>query len=99
MKIEDWRTEIDELDRELLRLLNRRAHMATEVGLLKRTAGIAIADPQRERDVIARVCCANPGPLDSQAVGRLFRHIIRESKRVEEIAVGRVAELQSERVI
>lgn len=99
MKIEDWRAEIDELDKELLRLLNRRAHLATEVGLLKRSAGIAIADPRRERDVIDRVCCANAGPLDGQAVARLFRHIIRESKRVEETAVGRVEQLRSERVI
>jgi chorismate mutase len=99
MQIEDWRMEIDEIDQELLRLLNRRAHMATEVGMLKRSAGIAIQDPQRERDVIARVCCANAGPLDGQAVKRLFRHIIRESKRVEEAAVERVEQLPIGRVI
>ena len=32
MNIEYWRSEIDETDRELLRLLNRRARLAIKVG-------------------------------------------------------------------
>lgn len=87
MKIEDWRSEIDDIDQQLLRLLNRRARLAVEVGQIKRAAGLAIEDAQREREVIARACCANQGPLDDAAVTRLFRCVIRESKQVEEAAV------------
>jgi chorismate mutase len=90
MKIEDWRAEIDEIDMELLRLLNRRAQLASEVGFLKRRAGIPIHDSCREGEVLGRVCQANVGPLDERAVARLFRHIIRESKRVEEEAVEKL---------
>lgn len=83
MDIEDWRTEIDEIDEEIIRLLNRRARLATKVGVLKVKIGIAIYDPERERTVIGRVLAANAGPLDERAVGKIFRRIIRESRRVE----------------
>jgi chorismate mutase-like protein len=83
MTIEHWRTEIDEIDRELLRLLNRRARLAMKVGALKQNAGLPCCDTERERDVLTRLQQANGGPLDSRAIGKLFRRIIRESRNLE----------------
>jgi len=83
MNIEYWRTEIDEVDRELLRLLNRRARLAIKVGALKRVAGLPCSDPERERVVLNTLRRANTGPLDSRAVTKLFRRIIGESRRIE----------------
>lgn len=83
MNIEYWRTEIDELDRELLRLLNRRARLAMKVGALKRAAGLPCCDPERERAVLMDLQQANAGPLDERAVTKLFRRIIRESRDME----------------
>ncbi len=83
MTIEDWREEIDATDEELLRLLNRRAQLAIEVGALKRAAGLPLCDATRERSIVARLCCANAGPLNNKAVAELFRLVIRESRRVE----------------
>jgi chorismate mutase-like protein len=83
MNIEYWRAEIDEVDRELLRLLNRRARLAIKVGNLKKATGMPCSDPDRERLVLATLRQANTGPLDSRAVTKLFRRIIGESRRVE----------------
>lgn len=83
MSIEDWRAQIDEVDGEMLRLLNRRASLAAQIGALKRHAGLPLYDAVRERDVLARACRDNRGPLDERAVARIFRHVIRESRRVE----------------
>ena len=83
MDIEHWRNEIDELDREILRLLNMRARLAMKVGVLKRVAGLPLNDPDRERLVLHRLEELNSGPLDSQAIARLFRRIIRESRRIQ----------------
>jgi chorismate mutase len=83
MEIEDWRSEIDAIDSELVRLLNQRARLAIKVGAVKKAAGIPIFDPERESQVLAKACRANTGPLDNQAVIRLFRRIITESRRVE----------------
>ena len=83
MNIEYYRTEIDEIDRELLRLLNRRARLAMKVGALKRVAGLPCSDPERERVVLSTLQQANGGPLETRAITKLFRRIIRESRRVE----------------
>jgi len=83
MDIEDWRSEIDEIDMELLRLLNQRAHIATKVGALKRVAGLPLCDPCREQEILARVRNANRGPLDNEAVVHLFRQIITASRQAE----------------
>lgn len=83
MNIEYWRTEIDEVDRELLRLLNRRARLAIKVGALKRAAGLPCCDPEREMLVLSTLQRANTGPLDSRAITKLFGRIIRESRRIE----------------
>ena len=83
MTIEDWRVEIDKIDGELLRLLNARAELAVRVGESKRVAGLSVCDRGRERDVIERARAANRGPLDGEAVERLFRAVIRESRRLQ----------------
>jgi chorismate mutase len=87
MSIEDWRSEIDAIDSELLGLLNRRASLAVKVGQSKRLTGVALCDPTREAEVIERARKANPGPLDEQAMVELFGCIIRESRRIEACAM------------
>ena len=85
MDIEHWRKEIDEVDVELLRLLNVRARLALKVGALKKAASLPIVDEDRERIVLERLKELNSGPLDQRAVDKLFRRIIRESKRIESV--------------
>ena len=83
--IEKWRNEIDILDGELLRLLNKRARIASELGALKLSSGLPVYDGRRERQVLARLCESNPGPLDHESVSSIFRSIIRESRRLESL--------------
>ena len=83
MTIEDWRVEIDKIDAELLRLLNARAEIAVRVGETKRVEGLSVLNRGREREVIERARRANRGPLDDEAVERLFRAVIRESRRLQ----------------
>jgi chorismate mutase len=83
MDIDHWRKEIDDIDAELLRLLNMRARLAMKVGALKQAAQLPFCDPDRERTVLQRLQEINAGPLDQRAVGKLFRRIICESRRIE----------------
>ena len=89
MDIEHWRKEIDDIDAELLRLLNMRARLAIKVGALKQAAHLPFCDPDRERSVLQRLKEINAGPLDEHAVGKVFRRIIRESRRLESGIVSR----------
>ena len=83
MDIDHWRNEIDQIDSELLQLLNMRARLAMKVGALKQAAHLPFCDPERERTVLQRLQELNSGPLDERAVGKVFRRIIRESRRVQ----------------
>src|SRR5438132_4966626 len=86
MSIDDWSSRIDALDGELLRLLNERARIALQVGESKKEAGAALCDHTREREVVERMCVANEGPLDDRAIVELYRAIIHESRRIQNLA-------------
>jgi chorismate mutase len=76
MDISDWRKKIDELDRKLVDLLSQRAQAAHEIGKLKRTAGMPIYEPDRERNVFSNVQSINPGPLPDRDLLRIFERIM-----------------------
>ena len=80
------RRNIDEIDDVLVKLLNQRAKWALEIGLVKKAAGIAIYQPDREAEVLAHASRANRGPLSPAAVQRLFERIVDESRRLERTA-------------
>jgi chorismate mutase len=84
--IDRLRQRIDEIDANLVDLLSERATCALEVGRLKELAGERIYQPARERRVLDQVCERNPGPLDNDAMTRLFERIIDEARRLERVA-------------
>lgn len=77
------REAIDRVDAVLVKLLNQRAKYAVEVGEIKGLLALPIYAPEREKQVLQRVEDESAGPLDGQAVRRLFERIIDESRRVE----------------
>lgn len=86
--IDAWRQDIDEIDDQLLELFNRRAHCAIEIGVIKRRLHLPMDVPEREAQVVARVVGQNQGPLDGEAIARLFDAVIAESRIAEQAMVG-----------
>ena len=85
MSIEDWRRKIDEIDRKLDELLNERSKCAIEIGKIKKAQNLSVFDSEREQEVLKRIMEANIGPLDSEALLRLFKRIMDECRQVERI--------------
>ena len=83
MTIEDWRAKIDALDRKLVELLSERARCALEVGKIKNSRNMEVFDPERERQIIRNILSENKGPLDDDALRRIFERIIDECRRIE----------------
>lgn len=96
MTLNDHRRRIDEVDRELVRLLNRRAQMSIEMGRVKREIGLPIRDEAREENILRQVQRSNPGPLDEHALRAIFSVILAESRRISTgilaVALSEVAE-------
>jgi len=85
LTIDDIRQEIDRLDNELLKIFNRRAELALEIGHIKKELDLPVYDPEREKRIFIKMAAANPGPLDDQAIKRLFERVIDESRTLERI--------------
>jgi chorismate mutase len=87
MTLEDWRRRIVEIDRRLVELLNERSSCVLEIGRLKKTDGMALYQPEREREVLDAAERANQGPLSEAAIRRLFERILDEARSVERTAM------------
>jgi len=84
MTLDELRRDIDRVDEVLVRLLNERARCVCEIGRLKKTMGVEVYQPDREKDVLKHVReVASEGPLGPDAIGRLFERIIDEARRLE----------------
>lgn len=83
MDIEDWRKQIDDLDRKLVELLSERARAAVEIGKLKRNTSLPIYEPDRERIVFDNVQQANPGPLPGRDLVRIYERIIDVMRNIQ----------------
>jgi chorismate mutase len=90
-QIAELRARIDAIDRALVAQLNSRAACALEIGELKEQIHEPIYQPAREAEVLANVRDANQGPLNDEAIVRLFERIIDEARRLERVAAARRA--------
>jgi chorismate mutase/prephenate dehydratase len=82
--IEEIRKEIDRIDDRLIELLSQRARLVLEIGDLKKAQGLPVYVPDREQEIHQRVQALNPGPLSNEAIVRLFKEIIQESRNLEQ---------------
>jgi len=74
--IHGLRGQIDGIDSEILRLLNRRAELVLEIGRLKAERNLDFHVPQREEEIYSRLAAENPGPFPADAVRPVFREVI-----------------------
>jgi len=84
MDIAEWRKKIDELDRQLVRLLNERARAAQEIGQLKRNTTMPIYEPQREKVILENVRAHNTGPLADLDLTQIYERIIDVMRRLQQ---------------
>lgn len=82
MELSDIRTEIDQIDDELVSLIVRRLKVADEVADAKRLSGKAVRDPAREREVFAKVSKA--AGLDFENEVRLFYEALLSVSRARQ---------------
>ena len=91
------RAEIDELDRRIVDLLNRRAELTVAVGHEKSALGRrAIRDRDREREVLLRVSIANEGHVPQTDLLGIYRRLIASARALEAAERERLARGQDD---
>lgn len=83
MTLAHFRQKIDQLDRRLVALLNRRARAAEHIGRLKRKTQMAIYEPRREKMILDNVRRSNRGPLSHRQLAEIYRRIIRAMRELQ----------------
>ena len=91
----EWRRKIDEIDRQLVELLNKRSKCAMEIGKIKKRRNLPAWQPEREAEILKHVVESNPGPLADAAIRRLFERIIDEARALERHAMDSDGTLES----
>ena len=86
--IKSLREQIDRLDEQIVRLMNERAEHALQLGALKSDARMDTYQPDREIAVLEHAREVNAGPLEGDAITRLFERIIDENRRLERLSEG-----------
>lgn len=83
-ELAETRDRIDELDRELVELLSRRAELSRRARKAKQRLGQPVHDADREARLLAsRRDLAKDRGLDEESIEDVFRAVLRFSRRVQ----------------
>ncbi|HSW47732.1 MAG TPA: chorismate mutase [Candidatus Saccharimonadales bacterium] len=83
-KLFDLRKEIDELDRELLKVISKRIKKVKEVGVIKKSANSNIFDESRMKQVVANWKeFAKQENLSEEVIEKIYKIIHDYSLEIE----------------
>ena len=79
-ELEQLRSKIDDIDREVTRLLNDRVRASAEIGRIKNQQGLDPYDPAREEEVFRKLEKLNDGGLlEAETLRTIYREVISAS--------------------
>jgi chorismate mutase len=82
-RINELRSRVDEVDRELIHILNERACIVQEIMAIKGEAGKPLFDPRREEEILRRVAEENEGPIYDTSMREIFELILHRIRDLE----------------
>lgn len=79
-EIEKHRAQIDDIDKQLVELLNKRAGHSLVIRGLKPDAGMGLFDAKREEEILQKICSYNNGPLYNENLREIYATILKVMK-------------------
>lgn len=86
--LQESRAKIDEIDKEIVRLFEKRMDVATDVAAYKRSTGKKVLDPAREEEKINALTALTDNEFNKMAVEELFRQIMSISRKYQYKVLG-----------
>ena len=78
------RRRIDNIDDQIVKLLNERARVVREVGVVKMRFHAPASAPGREEQVLRRVSDQARAPLTAEAVRKIYQTLLAEMSAMED---------------
>jgi chorismate mutase / prephenate dehydratase len=88
------RQRIDAIDGQIVKLLNERAQVVREVGLIKKQYHAPASAPGREEQVLRRVAGQAQAPLTPAAIEAIYKVILHEMSSMEATEMEKSSSLQ-----
>lgn len=82
--LDSQRAKIDRIDKDLVRLLEERMDVVTEIASLKKTSGKEVLDTARERQVLETIVSYIENPTYEETLTETFQGIMDASKRFQQ---------------
>lgn len=83
MDLNEIRSQIDTIDREIVDRLNERVRLAGKIGHIKLKEGKEVYVPSREEEVFGKLTAHSDGPLKEAALRAIWREIISAAISLE----------------
>jgi len=84
-RLEELRSRIEKIDRQLVELIGKRRELAIEVGRVKHTLGLPVLDPQQEAKVVRRAAeIAREFQVDEELTRDVIWRIIAAARDAQE---------------
>ena len=84
-EIQEHRTKIDEIDRQIVALRNKRAGHSLVIRGLKPGAHLGLYDPKREEEIFAKLNGYNEGPLYNENLREIYASILKVMKETPSV--------------
>lgn len=78
------RQRIDHIDDQIVKLLNERATVVSEVGVVKTRFHTPASAPGREEQVLRRVSDQARAPLTPEAIRKIYQAVLAEMSAMED---------------
>ena len=82
-KLKGYREEINQIDRGIVDLLNRRAEIVLLIKRMKEKYDMPLYDAKREEDLMNNIVSYNKGPLYNDNIVQIFESILRNVQILE----------------
>jgi chorismate mutase len=82
-KLNEYREEINQIDKKIVDFLNRRAVVVMKIKKLKEDKNVPLYDAKREEELFDNIVKYNKGPLYNDNIIQIFESILRNVQILE----------------
>jgi len=82
-QLDDLRRQIDDIDCDIVRLINKRLSIGSQIGRIKEKTGSMVLDKEREKKVLQRLSRINSGPADEAVLRYIFSVIMTATRQIQ----------------
>ncbi|HAB52048.1 MAG TPA: chorismate mutase [Ignavibacteriales bacterium] len=81
--LSEIRKNVDEIDKDILKLLEKRAHYSKEIGKVKSALNLPFYSSEREKEIIEKLLTNLKSSLLKGSLVRIYERILDESRAVQ----------------